>query len=64
MDISTFKIAVRNEDHKSIAQGVRAYETKGLTEGAIYRLALAARPEMDRDTWHDLKTLSLEKNPA
>jgi hypothetical protein len=55
MDLRTFKSAVRARDLKLIAKG---YEQmlRTLSAGEVYRLALAADPDLDRPTWTDLVT--------
>jgi hypothetical protein len=64
MDIKTFKSAIRTENHPLIAQGVREERASGSSERAIFRLALAAVPNLDEATWTDMVELSLAKNPG
>jgi hypothetical protein len=61
----TFKAAVRVTDYKLIAQCVREYTTAGkLTEREIFRLALAAEPELAFDTWSDIVKTAIERHPS
>ena len=60
----TFKVAVRATDYKLIAQCVHQYVVEWLTERQIFRLALAAEPELAFDTWSDIVKTAMERHPA
>jgi hypothetical protein len=60
----TFKVAVRATDYKLIAQCVRQYSVEGLTERQIYRLVLAAEPELAFETWSDIVKTAIERHPS
>ena len=61
--LNTLKAAVKANDYKLIAENVRGFRKAGLSDREIYRMALAADPNLDFDTWTDTVTTALEKNP-
>ena len=64
MEASTFKSAIRSEDLTLIAKGVREMKASGVTLREMYRLALAANPNLDLHTFEDMVVLACEKNPV
>jgi hypothetical protein len=53
MSVSIFKKAVRARDIKLIAQGYKQMRYS-FTDSEVYRIALAADPDLRRPTWDDL----------
>lgn len=63
MDLKEFKRAVVTEDHPVIARGIRELQAAGNDDRAIFRIALAALPDLEFGVWTDLATLSLQRHP-
>lgn len=53
-NITKLKNAIRFNDKVLVAAFVRDAREQGLSEGQIYRLALAADPEITRPVWIDM----------